>query len=78
MRAALRRGARGGRGKIRALRGEAERYELVAAECLLAAFGTDPGDAEDPRYIAAHAGAILLARGLNELTVLRKAWTTEE
>lgn len=49
---------------------------MIAAECLLAALGTDPGDYEDPQYTTAYAGAALLAAGLHELTLIRKALTT--
>lgn len=76
MRALVRVEARGGAGKIEALRARLDREDWLAAECLLAALGVDTGDAEDPEFAPKHAGALFIVRGFRELTVIRKALTT--
>ncbi len=58
---------------MRELVARAERDANVASECLATLFaGERVTDAQRWRYAA---GAALIARGLADLTVMRKAWS---
>lgn len=57
------------------LRREARDDAGIAAACLLAALGNEWQET-DPEFIRAYTGALLLAEGLQDLRLMRIAWTT--
>ncbi len=49
----------------------------VAAECIAAALGRVIEDESESNEAMARAGFLLLAEGLTELRLLRRAWTED-
>lgn len=69
----------GGSGEIVELRGRARSDLGVAAECLRSLFtAKDEGDESDAEIVREMTGAVLLAEGLHDLRIIRKALTKKE